>query len=74
MRCTSDQRLEPVVAGLVRVRETLIGTTTGAATMATATMATRATAAATEGYFNYKVVRAFAIMTVVWGSSACWSA
>src|SRR5512136_3083522 len=35
--------------------------------MATAAMATHARAAATDGYFNYKVVRAFAIMTVVWG-------
>ncbi len=35
--------------------------------MATAAMARGAGAVATDGYFNYRVVRAFAIMTVVWG-------
>ena len=27
-----------------------------------------------QATYNYKVVRQFAIMTVVWGSWACWSA
>ena len=28
----------------------------------------------TQTTYNYKVVRQFAVMTVIWASSGCWSA
>jgi cbb3-type cytochrome oxidase subunit 1 len=28
----------------------------------------------TQSTYNYKVVRQFAVMTVIWGLSECWSA